>query len=166
VYSSTVTDATPSRDAQTEWRRRATWALFVTSLFVVPAPYYLLFIVGWVPLACTVALWGPGVLLAGWDIRAHLFAALVLSVHVAFDGTILILAAVLITTLLFHILPPRVATSMVALLIASGLVASSFPIYSVSGEHNTDVMNLAATWKQFVIGEPPPPRPHPARHYP
>jgi hypothetical protein len=156
----------PPGDARTRWRRRSTWALFVASVFVVPIPYCVLFIVGWVPLACTVA-WCLSIVVFGpFDVREALFALLVLVVHVAVDGTILSLAAMLITTLIFRLLPARLAMSVVALFIASGLVASSFPIYSVSGEHSSDVMNISGTWKQFVMGEPPPPRQHPARHYP
>jgi hypothetical protein len=41
------------RDALTD--RRVTRALFAAMVFVVPAPFFMLFVVGWVPLACTIA---------------------------------------------------------------------------------------------------------------
>ena len=35
-------------------RRRAAQALFVSSIFTVPVPFFMLFVVALVPLACTV----------------------------------------------------------------------------------------------------------------
>ena len=108
----------------------------MASVFVVPMPYYLLFIVGWVPLACTVA-WCVYSALLIHKVGFALFGLLVLAVHVAVDGTILGLASMLITTLLFRLLPARVATVVVVLFIAAGLVASSFPIYSLANTTQT-----------------------------
>jgi len=132
-------------------RRRVTRVLFAAMVFVVPMPFSMLFIVGLVPLACTVA----------WFLRPvplALLAAPILALHVAVDGGLLYLGAAFVSRVLFWPRSRRFAQFGVAVLIALGVVWSSFPIYTVMGEHNAEVMNVAGAWRQFVMHQRPPPR--------
>jgi hypothetical protein len=118
----------------------------------MPMPFFMLFIVGLVPLACTVAGFGVPALVAPFP------ALILLVLHVAVDGGLLYLGAAVVCRLLFSFGSTRVANFAVAVLIAIAVVWSSFPIYTVMGEHDAEVMNVSGVWRQFVMNQPPPSR--------
>jgi len=142
------------RDALTD--RRVTRALFAAMVFVVPMPFYMLFIIGWVPLACTIAKFLPLLVVAllGGGFGAAIFAAIVLAVHIAVDGGLLYLGAAFLFEVLFWPRSTRFAYVGVAVLVAIGIVASSFPIYG-GMDGGVEVMNVSGVWWQFVLNQPP-----------
>jgi|SRR5579862_5501335 len=159
-------------------RRRATRILFAASVFVVPMPFFILFDLGLVPLAFTV-IWFLRPFLALGPFKAQTFDALAfavpfLALHVAIVGGLLYLVAMLLCRLFFWLGSPRVAKLVVGVLVATGIAASAFPIYTVTDPNSSganprlDVVNAAGAWREFVLEEraPTPPQVHPVPWWP
>jgi hypothetical protein len=124
-------------------------------------PFYLVFDLALVPLAFTVVWFLRPLFLVSKDaFGAALGLSPLLALHVAVDGGLLYLGAMLLCRLLFWLGSPRVAQLLLAVLVAAGVVASSLPIYAVmaetSGAAHFDVVNASDAWKRFVLGERPP----------
>src|SRR5579862_3943934 len=131
-------------------------------------PFYLIWEVGMVPLAGTVAWFLRAILLlpCRGEIGATAGFILLLAVHVAFDAGILSVAVVLVGRLVFWACPARIANFIVALFIAAGVAASFWPIYTITGERDLVSVDLTQVWRQFVMLERPPPPPRRPRYYP
>ena len=139
--------------------RRATRVLFTAMVFVVPMPFFWLFVVWLVPLACTIPLFLSLLPVAPFKAESGgaFVAAIILALHVAVDAGVLYLGAALVCRLLFSFGSARVAQLAVAVLIALGIVASTFPIYGFPrmGEGNPEMMNVSRVYRLFATGQPP-----------
>jgi hypothetical protein len=130
-------------------------------IFVVPAPLFWLFVVWLVPLACAIALFLRLLAVAPFtgQFGGAIVVAIILALHIAVDGGLLYLGAALVCRVLFWPRSARFAQFGVAVLVAIGVVASSFPIYGLMGDGQPEVMNVEGAWRVFVMGQkPPPPR--------
>ena len=138
---------------------RVTRVLFAAMVFLVPAPFFWLFVVWFIPLACTIPLFLSVLPVAPFsgDAAGRIVTASILALHVAVDAWLLYLAAALVCRLLFSFGSTRVANFGVAALIAIGVIASTFPIYGFPsmGDGNPEMMNVVRVYRLFVTGQPP-----------
>ena len=140
-------------------RRRVTRVLFTAMVFLVPATFFWLFVVWLVPLACTIPLFLSLLPVAPFkgEVVGRIVTAIILAVHVAVDGVLLYLGAALVCRVLFWPRSARFAQFGVGVLIAIGVVASTFPIYGFPsmGDGNPEMMNVSGVYRLFVTGQPP-----------
>ena len=140
-------------------RRRVTRVLFAAMVFVVPAPFFWLFVIWLVPLACASATVLRLLVVAPFsgEVGGAIVVAIILAAHIAFDGGLLYVGAVLVSRVLFWPRSPRFAQFGVVVLVALGIVASTFPIYGFPsmGDGNPEMMNVSGVYRLFVTGQPP-----------
>jgi len=128
-------------------RRGATRTLFATSVLFVPVPFFMLFVVGLVPLASIGVFFIAGLVddLERGGEGIMLTVAILIS-HVVVDAFLLYVLSALVCGVLFGLLPTRVAVLAVGLLVAGELVAAFFPIYTLAGEHNRERLDFWRIW--------------------
>jgi hypothetical protein len=150
LTGTTVRENTSSPEAPRQLRRGATRALFVTSVLFVPAPLFIVFVVGLLPLAASIAYF-VGLIAAGPPDAGALLMSAILVAHVTVDAAILYLLDVSICRLLFGLCSAQVAMSAVGIILSAEVLASFFPIYVLLlGEHDTHRLSLWRVW-QFVL---------------
>jgi hypothetical protein len=136
-----VADTSPELVRQI--RRGAMHLLVATFVLLAPVPFFLLFIVGLMPLG-----WIAWVFLrelASGDVFIALFG-----VHVVADVGILYLVSWMVCRTLFGMLSLERAVFAVKLLVAAQVVAACFPIYVLAGDPDAQWISLWGVGKQMV----------------
>jgi hypothetical protein len=127
------------------------WTLFVVLLLTVPVPYYMLVVGGIVPTMFIIFISMQGLIIALPKFTAEGFWLLgILWAHVLILGSLLYLAAYVITRVLFYSMPNPYALWVVICLIAALLITSTFEIYRMPGHNSTPPANILRVYKGLV----------------
>jgi hypothetical protein len=131
--------------------RWSKWTLFVVLLLTVPVPYYMLVVGGIVPTMFIVFISVQGLIIALPKFTAEGFSMLgILWVHVLILGSLLYLAAHVITRLMFYFMPDRYALWVVICLIVALFMTSTFEIYRMPGHNSAPPANILRVYKSLA----------------
>jgi hypothetical protein len=130
--------------------RSATWLLFVTYLFTLPAPFFLIVVGGLIPTAATLFVAVKGLIVALPKGTSEGFFMLgMLAAHVVFLPLLCYLIAAGVARLIFWVLRPRFATIAVVACILAMFAAGSFAIYRLPGHNSMPPANLWDVFFEF-----------------
>jgi hypothetical protein len=131
-------------------KRRARWWLFAALATFLPAPFFMLVIGGLVPTLWIAVFTLRGAVVAIPKGTSEGVAMLgILLVHVVVLGGLLLLVALMITWLLFRLLPESKARAVVVVLIVVLFGASFFRIYRIPGHNSAPPANLVEVYREI-----------------